>query len=91
MPYTMIEKMYTSLSVERQREAYDYICYLFTKDDNRHNISQTKKTYSQSLAEFRSKYTDLLENPDEADAIDSAFENLRDYDEKLRGTSEETW
>lgn len=49
------------------------------------------KKYSEHLKSFRSKYSDLLDTPNNAKEIDGAFENLRDKKEPLRGTAENIW
>lgn len=47
--------------------------------------------YSSRLENFRAKYADLLKNPENAEEIDNAFENLRDYNEPLRKTADDVW
>lgn len=91
MPYAMIEKMYSSLTSDKQEEVYDFICYLFSKQEETQQASMPEKTYSQSLDEFRAAYKELLNDPDESEGIDEAFENLRNHDESLRGTQEDVW
>ena len=49
------------------------------------------KKYSERLKSFRSKYSDLLDTPNNAKEIDGAFENLRDKNEPLRGNVESIW
>lgn len=49
------------------------------------------KKYSERLKSFRSKYSDLLDTPNNAKEINGAFENLRDKSEHLRETVENIW
>lgn len=63
---------------------------LIENDDSEKSANASEK-YSARLEKFRNKYADLLKNPDNAKEIDSAFENLRDYNEPLRATAENIW
>ncbi len=53
--------------------------------------STCRISYSKTLAAFRAKFADFLENKDENADLDAVFENVRDKTEQLRGTESAEW
>ena len=52
---------------------------------------EKKNSYASSLASFRARYEDFLQNEAETTGLDSVFDNVRDKTEPLRGTELEEW
>ena len=55
------------------------------------NDKKGERSYSHSLASFRSRYADFLSNPAENEGLDSVFDGVRDTTEQLRGTEDDEW
>lgn len=47
MPYSTIENMYKSLTLEKQEELYDYLCFLVSKKSNlkENNSEESQKNF----------------------------------------------
>lgn len=51
MPYTVIQNMYDSLTVEKQKEVYDFICFLVsTSKDSDDEALEDKLDYEAGVA-----------------------------------------
>lgn len=73
MPYSVIENMYKSLTVEKQEELYDYLCFLISKKDNlRENGSKENKQEFFSL--FGSVTDPTFVEPEDAPILDKEDE-----------------
>ena len=58
MPFSVIEDMYESLTLEKQQELYDYLCFLVSKSDNLKQEYTSKNTYSKEFFTLFGKLQD---------------------------------
>lgn len=48
MPYAVIENMYSSLSLEKQKEVYDYLCFLISQN-SKSRASSPEQSYHKGF------------------------------------------
>ena len=58
MPFSVIEDMYESLTLEKQQELYDYLCFLVSKNGNLKQEYTSKNTYSKEFFTLFGKLQD---------------------------------
>ena len=58
MPFSVIEDMYESLTLEKQQELYDYLCFLVSKSGNLKQEHTSKDTYSKEFFTLFGKLKD---------------------------------
>ena len=86
---TVVENVATMTETEKI-DLLSFVVESLKKSSGDFSKNSAKK-YSERLKSFRSKYSDLLDTPDNAKEIDGAFENLRDKTEPLHETMENIW
>ena len=71
MPYTVIEKMYSSLSLEKQKEVYDFIRFLLFIDKSKNVVNDIRSSYSEGFFDlFGSCDDDSFVEPKDMVAVD---------------------
>ena len=59
MPFSTLENIYTSLTLEKQKEAYDFICYLFYRQQKDEKmLSPLEKSLLEDREEIRQQIAD---------------------------------
>ena len=50
MPYAVIQNMYDSLTAEKQKEVYDFICFLVSTSKDTEESLEDKEDYETAVA-----------------------------------------
>ena len=59
MPYATIENMYTSLTTEKQREVYDFLCFLVAQTNGTQSAQPSPiESYSEGFFDLFGSCTD---------------------------------
>ena len=85
--YELLEKKIQALPRQGFEELLHYVDYLFLIYQN----TSEKKSYSESLRNFRAVHDDFLSDAAATEGLDDVFEDIRDRGEQLKGTDEPLW
>ena len=87
------EAVIENVATMTETEKFDLLSLIVEslKKSSGYSSKNSAKKYSERLKSFRSKYSDLLDTPNNAKEINGVFENLRDKSEPLRETVENIW
>ena len=64
MPYAVIEDMYSTLTLEKQKEVYDFLCYLVS-DRAEKTKKSPKSSYHNGFFELFGSNTDFPEETED--------------------------
>ena len=71
MPYAVIEKMYSSLSLERQKEVYDFISFLMFFEKQKEAVNDSRNSYHKGFFDlFGCCDDDSFVEPEDMVAVD---------------------
>lgn len=62
MPYAVIENMYSSLTIEKQKEVYDYLCFLVSTD-KKNEVVSPESSYHKGFFDLFGINSDFPEEP----------------------------
>lgn len=73
MPYALVEDMYNSLTLEKQKEVYDFLCFLLSSNKKAH-ASSPKESYHKGFFELFGSNPDFPSTPEDMPPVLNAEE-----------------
>ena len=72
MPYAMIENMYNSLTIEKQRDVYDYLCFLVSRNSKKEAVPP-ERAYHKGFFDLFGSNADFPEEPSDMPPVEEAI------------------